>query len=74
MTDERKKLLRAYRYALAYEPTKMSRLAGQGFTEYECLECEGTFMHGNTNTPIFCNECREKITKILADMFQKGEL
>jgi len=74
MTKDRKKLLKAYRYALAYEPTKMGGIAGRGFTQYTWLECDKEGMHSNTNTPICCDKCRKKITKILREMWEKGEL
>lgn len=44
---------------LCYEcTTKMaSRMAGQGFTDFDCKRCNQTISYHNTGTPNYCKGC-----------------
>lgn len=57
------KLKKAYRYALSYQLATQGGLAGQAFTAYQCLKCDTEKNHPNTNTPIFCDDCKKQIVE-----------
>lgn len=57
----KKKLNQLYRIALSFQLRNQGGLAGQAFTEYVCLRCDSSAMHENTNTPIFCKDCKKQI-------------
>jgi hypothetical protein len=39
---------------------KITRLCGQGFTNYVCKLCKETKTHHNTCTPLICEDCSFK--------------
>jgi hypothetical protein len=41
----------------------VTRICGQGFTKYTCLECMKEDMHANTCVPVLCLECSRKMDR-----------
>lgn len=58
--------------ALSSSKRRQGGIAGQAFTNYKCVCCEGIFSNSNTNTPLFCNECEKTESKKISKLWHDG--
>ena len=59
--QENEKLKKLHRIAVSFQERNRDGMAGQAFTNYQCLRCDKTFSHPSTNTPCVCGRCTEEI-------------
>ena len=57
----KERLERTQKWAYFYQLRKVQGLAGQAFTSFVCAACDKEDTYHNTNVPIFCEECTDKI-------------